>query len=205
MATSKSQPEYSDELIDKYRNAYVDFDDWYDFVYSDFKERMEAIGIEVAKIYFSGFWSHCDGACFEGAVKDWGKYLTHLGYDDPILVDAAELNWHYRWAHSGHYYHEHSVSYDDGIWSPENPYTSGYYGGLEVPDEDAFRGAVWDAALEQHDMLALSEKIQEDLRDHMRDLYRQLEKEYDYLTSDEAVIEWMEANDIDPNELTEQE
>lgn len=205
MPTLKSPPKYSDELIDKYRAVNVEFDDWYLHVYEVFKERLDNIGVFVDKIYFSGFWSQGDGAMFEGWVKDWDKYLTHLGYTDPILIDCAINNWAYRWTHSGHYYHEYSVSYDDNIHHPENPYTSGYYGGRDIPEEDQFRGAVWDATLEQHDLLALSEKIQEDLRDHMRDLYRELEAEHDYLTSDEAVIEWMEANDIDPNELTDED
>lgn len=203
--TSKSPPKYSDERIEEYRTALVDCSVWSDCVTQDFTNRMEAIGIEVDNVYWSGFWSQGDGAMFEGRVKDWGKYLAHLGYDDPILIDAAENNWSYSWRHSGHYYHEYSVSYNDEVFYPENPYTSGYYGGLDVPEEERFRGAVWDATLERHDLLALSEQIQEDLRDHMRDLYRQLEAEYDYLTSDEAVIEWMEANDIDQDELNEQE
>ena len=204
MPTSKSPPKYSDELIDKYRDVYLDSTVWSECVTEDFRQRMEAIGIEVDKVYWSGFWSQGDGAMFEGKINDWGKYLTHLGYTDPILIDCAENNWTYTWTHSGHYYHEYSVSYDDNIHHPENPFTSGYWRG-EASDEDQFRGAVWDAALEQHDLLALSEKIQEDLRDHMRDLYRELEAEHDYLTSDEAVIEWMEANDIDPNELTNED
>ena len=205
-APASPQPNYPDELVDKYRNIYVDFDDWFDNVQSEFKERMRAVGIDVDRIYFSGFWSQGDGAMFEGRIEDWGQYLGHLGYDDPILIEAAVGNWYYKWTHSGHYYHEHSVSYDDGVFSPENPYTSGYWS-RDIPEEEQFRGAVWDAMMERHDLLALTEKIQEDLRDHMRDLYRELEKEYDYLTSDEAVIEWMVANEIDPNEdeLTEQE
>jgi len=200
MPTSKSPTKYPDELIDKYRDVCVDGVDWADFVISEFKERMEAIGIYVDNVYWSGFWSQGDGAMFEGWVRDWGKYLAHLGYTDPILVDTATNNWAYRWTHSGHYYHEYSVSYADEVFLVENPYTSGYYGGLPPPDEEVFRGQVWDAAMGQQVMLALTEKIQEDLRDHMRDLYRQLEKEYDYLTSDEVVLEWLEANDIDPSE-----
>lgn len=205
MPTSNSPPKYPDELIDKYRTVYVEYDDWFTHVYEGFKERMDRIGVYVDRIYFSGFWSQGDGACFEGNVKDWGKYLTHLGYTDPILIDCAENNWTYRWAQSGHYYHHKSVSYDDGVYLPENPHTSGYYGGRDIPDEDQFLGAVWDATMEQHDLLALTEKIQEDLEDHMQDLYRQLETEYEHLTSDEVVIEWLEANEIDPDELTDKE
>lgn len=196
--TLKSPPKYSDKLIDKYRNVYVDHNDWADNATDCFKSRMEALGIHVDNVYWRGFWSQGDGAMFEGEVHDWGKYLSHLGYTDPILIDCAEQFWTYKWTHSGHYYHEYSVSYEDGVYRPDNPYTDTWDDAAS--DEDKFRGAVWDAAMDQQDLLALTEKIQEDLRDHMRDLYNQLEEEYDSLTSDEIVIEWLEANDIDPSE-----
>jgi hypothetical protein len=199
-STQAPRPEYSDEMIDKYRTINVDYDDWYQPVYESFKERMEAIGIEVDRIYFSGFWSQGDGACFEGRVRDWGKYLTHLGYDDATLIDTAVNCWHYTWKHSGHYYHSNSVSYDDGVFLPENPYLN-----WSLTEDDEFRAAVWDAAMERHDLLRLTEAIQEDLKSSMDDLYNELEEAYDDLTSDESVVEAMVANDVDPNELTEEE
>lgn len=205
MPTSKSPPKYSDELIEKYRLVHVEYGDWYDCVYQDFKERMRAIGVNADKMYFSGFWSQGDGACFEGDIRDWGKYLTHLGYTDPILINCADNNWSYRWTHSGRYYHHKSIDYQDDLYLPDNPYTEHPWTSDFISDEDEFRGTVWAATMGQYDLLALTEKIQEDLEDHMQDLYRQLEAEYDYLTSDEVVVEWLEANDIDPDELTDQE
>jgi hypothetical protein len=188
-------------MIEKYRTINVDYDDWYQPVYEMFKARMEAIGIFVDRIFWSGFWSQGDGACFEGNVQDWGKYLTHLGYDDATLIDAAVNCWHYKWEQSGHYYHSNSVSYDDGVYLPENPYW--HWHQPEMNDE--FRAAVWDATMERHDLLRLTEAIQEDLKSSMDDLYKELEEWYDDLTSDESVVEAMVANDVDPNELTEEE
>ena len=200
--STSALPEYSDEMIEKYRTINVDFDDWSTWTQDGFKERMEAIGIYVDRIYWSGFWSQGDGAMFEGWVQDWGKYLTHLGYTDDTLIETAINCWTFSWKQSGHYYHENSVSFDDGIYLPDNPYTNWK---VEDTDEDRFRASVWESVMAQHDLLQLSEAIQEDLKDAMRDLYRALEDEYDSLTDDESVVEAMRANDIDPNELTDEE
>ncbi len=56
---------YPKDLIDKYRDVLVGHGDWYESVYEHFKEMMSVIGIRVDKVYFSGFWSQGDGACFD--------------------------------------------------------------------------------------------------------------------------------------------
>jgi len=193
MATTASQPKYPDNLIGKYRDVYVEHSDWYEHTYDEFKERMEAIGVRVDEIYFSGFWSQGDGACFIGKINNWGKYLEHLGYTDPILADCAEENWTYQLTHRDRYYHEYSVDHSHDIHLPDNPYDE---------EDDPLRHAAWGAVMNQFDLLGLEQEILEDLRDHMRDLYKKLEQEHDHLTSDEVVTEWLEANEIDPDELT---
>lgn len=194
------------ELLDKYRTINVEDSWWSNERINDFKADMLAVGVQVVMVHWSGFWSQGDGACFEGYVDDWGKYLTHLGYTDSILIDTAREWWSYRLKHRNNYCHENSVDFDNNIYLPENPYTSGYYGGhVDLDEEDQFRAAVWDATMARHDLLELTEKIETDLKDRMKKLYRTLEKEYDHLTSDEAVAEALEAYNIDPNELTEQE
>ena len=51
-----------------YREGAFDYE-WWEFVYEDAKQCAEIIGIDIDKIYFSGFWSQGDGACFEGSYK----------------------------------------------------------------------------------------------------------------------------------------
>jgi hypothetical protein len=194
---SESQAKYSDELIEKYRDVNVDYS-WWDSTEEDFKDRMNAIGVFVDKMYFSGFWSQGDGACFTGSItgSGWKDYLPHLGYDNPVLTETADWNWGVKISHHDRYYHEYSVTIDCDIFLPDNPYDE---------EEDPLRHAAWAGVMHQFDLLGLEEKIIENLRDHMRDLYKTLEQEHDYLTSDEVVIEWMTANDIDPNELNDED
>jgi hypothetical protein len=65
-------------------------------------------------------------------------------------------------------------------------------------DDDDARGDVYETLHEllEDEWQSLEQDILDISRGYMRDLYRKLEKEYDYLTSDEAVWETIVANDL---------
>ena len=162
--------------------------EWWDSVYNMFREDMKEIGVRVDNIYFSGFWSQGDGACFEGHISDWSKFLPAVGMSE--LVDEARGNdISLSWKHRGHYYHEHSVSFDvDDLWI-SNPYDE---------DEDLLRFTAWDATNpEGGQIYERREEIIEFLRDKMRTLYSALEEEHDYLTSDEVTEEYILGNHLE--------
>ena len=75
-----------EKLIDKHRDVNVDYE-WWDYTHENFKEQMKEIGVHVEKIYFSGFYSQGDGACFDGRVADWPKFLEAAG--KPELLEHA--------------------------------------------------------------------------------------------------------------------
>jgi arginyl-tRNA synthetase len=50
--------------------------------------------------------------------------------------------------------------------------------------------------LQDYDYDKLHDEFEEAFKDHMRDLYNRLEVEYDALTSDEAVLDSLHANDM---------
>jgi hypothetical protein len=66
----------SESLIDKYRHINVEHVEWWDSEYDCFKQDMAEVGIEVDNIYFSGFWSQGDGACFEGKIDNMAVVCT---------------------------------------------------------------------------------------------------------------------------------
>ena len=169
--------------------------DWYDAVYEDFQRIAEILGIRLKSrhvrlfgggtrqelcIWFRGFWSQGDGACFEGDwsyAKGAAKRIRDYARQDRVLhriADALQAiqrrNFYQLRAeanHRGHYYHEYcmaiTVERDSSTWQ---------------------------------DMSADAEEVViEALRDLARWLYRQLEREYDYLSSDEAVDETILANE----------
>jgi hypothetical protein len=187
-----------DEILDKHRSYNTDHDDWWDSVYDDFKADMDAIGIDVDKMYFSGFWSQGDGACFEGRVNNWDAFLRSCGYECPALISLSEQAWVFRVEHRGHYYHENctSFSYDfaspsDYCYSELDEFVDAY-----SPYTTDIQNAVFLTVLQGYDYDSLFSEFEKEFKSHMRSLYRRLEVEYDHLTSDESVLESLDASDM---------
>ena len=190
--------ELSDVAKEQARSWYRELgphDDWWDAVYEDFERVCDILGICLktttvrlmgggtrAKpcIWFSGFWSQGDGACFEGYwahAKGAAARIRDYAPSDATLhgiadrLQAIQRRNFYQLAaevsHRGRYYHEYTMSVDVTRDSPT----------WQPPTEDA------------------EEIVTEALRDLARWLYRQLQAEYDHLTSDEAIEEGMIVNE----------
>jgi hypothetical protein len=171
-----------------WREGQLDYD-WWEYTYDWFEEICQAIGIDLdtkpvklmngktrydPRIYFSGFCSQGDGACFGGryaykrgckkAVREvCGDKVVHGIVDE--LVDAQRERGYKLVCdikHSGRYCHEYTMRF-------------------ELVDDLPYRASS-------------EERIGEAMRDLARWLYRQLEAEHDYLPSDESCLESMEAN-----------
>ena len=179
-------------LLEKYRYINVEFHDWWGCVEEDFKQDMKEVGIQVDKVYFSGFWSKSDGACFAGSMSDGAlKYLDHHHKDQfPMirkLIEAGGGVYAYC-KHDGRYYHEYCTSF----WTDNDRFV----GILECPTEFQEQVAEqWDDLL-TNEMADLEEAITNQWRTYMKEVYRNLEEEYDYLTSDDEVWATIEANEL---------
>ncbi|MBY0134904.1 antitoxin of toxin-antitoxin stability system [Paracoccus yeei] len=190
--------ELSDEAKDKarawYREGGFDYD-WYDAVYEDFQQIAEILGIDFKtrtvrlmgggsrqepRIFFSGFWSQGDGASFEGfysyrknasaVIRAYAPQDTTLHGIADALQSVQRRNFYQLRAeatHRGRYHHEYCM-----VISVER-----------------------DSPTRQDMTADVEDVITEALRDLARWLYRQLEREYEYLTSDDAVDESIIAND----------
>ncbi len=187
-----------DEILDKHRHYNTEHLEWWDAVYDDFKADMDKIGIDVHRMYFSGFSSQGDGACFDGRVFSWEDFLPSILRADPALITLAEQAWSFRVEHRGHYYHENCTVFTDDMACP-----SDYcYSELDdfvmaySPYKTEIQNAVFLANLQEYDYDKLREEFEEEFKSHMRDLYNRLEVEYDALTSDESVLEALHANDM---------
>ena len=187
-----------DEILDRHRHFNTEHLEWRDAVYDDFKQDMDAIGIEVHRMYFSGFSSQGDGACFEGRVYSWGDFLPSILRADPALITLAEQAWSFRVEHRGHYYHENCTSFtsdmacpSDYCYSELDEFVHAY-----SPYKTEIQNAVFLTNLQGYDYDKLHDEFEEEFKSHMRDLYNRLEVEYDALTSDESVLEALHANDM---------
>ncbi len=152
-------------ILDKHRNRDVQ-DDWWDSVYDSFKTDMELIGIEVTRMYFSGFWSQGDGACFEGHVADWPKFLTSINAHSRWVHKDIYDELSFSCAHSGHYYHHHCTNFNREFGA-DNTY-----------DEGTIRFHAMEALLEEcaSEVEDFFDQCEEAFKDHMKDLYNFLEE-----------------------------
>ena len=201
-------PEAQKHALEEQRDINVDYQGWEDGVTEGFKEDMEEIGISDIDISYTGFWSQGDGASFTSDTIDTRKLfnaagikstdalnmevenrddkdkefydlldtLEDIGHLDRVRITPEELKVTIERG-SSNYYHENTVSAKIEIWDePE---------GWEEP-----RGFIEE----------LEKQITEFIRGKCKELYRSLEKEYDYLTSDEAVKETLIDNDYEFDE-----
>lgn len=164
-------------VVDNMRNINTDYG-WWDGIFDDAKAIGELMGIDITNIYFSGFSSQGDGACFEGAyrykagsgaaVKDYAPVDAELHRIASALYAIQKKNFYQIMAyvkHSGHYNHEYCTEID-----VQNS-TTGDYVSKDVQDN-----------------------IAEILRSFMRWVYRQLRAESEYLESTEAIVETIRGN-----------
>lgn len=178
-------------LIDMHRDINV-YHGWWDCIFDWVKEEQEAKGFTVSNIYFSGFCSQGDGACFEGSVLDSGLFMREHSLTDKYPWVAKLLDkggeWNLRVTHQGHYNHSGCTEF--------------YFEWLKFShvldtsiDLMASIIDVWDEELDK-EIPGFEDEVTRILRSAMDDCYRRLEQEYDFLTSDEQVREALEANEI---------
>lgn len=179
----KENSELLEKVLERNRFMHVDFDDWHDFIIEDFKEKIEAAGFNISIIYYSGFWSQGDGAMFEysSISQDLLKEFT-----DTLDLSPMRKGWilnnvyaSAKGTQRGHYYHENSCSHEI-YWEIDN-------GDLNW-DRPLYK---WlESFADQFETFLVDKYI-----DFCGDIYHALEKEYDYLTSDEFIIQSFEDND----------
>lgn len=170
-----------EKLLEKHRDIYV-HDDWWDSVREMLDEDMKQVGVTVTQMYFSGFWSQGDGAEFHGYVNDWAEFLTAVG--KPELINfALEHGERLSWNNSGRYCGADCVNFNTAVLWVDNPHDE---------DDEPVRFEAWQAVHGEGGALYRASEVFVDyLKDRMRQLYKDLEEEYECLTSDESVAEYL--------------
>jgi hypothetical protein len=167
--------EVKEKVLERYRDINVDYDGWHDFIIDDWKAKLEGLGYEDVKIYYSGFYGRGDGACFEASVdiEKWIKKHKAGKRFRKLLNEVRAGYYAYIWIkHNGWYYHEKSAYTD--------------YEGESELSEKAYS-----------QLKEMADWIEEERYDLSKEIYKDLEKEYEYLLSDEAVIDTIKANDFE--------
>lgn len=192
-------PEAQAKARDWYREGNLDYE-WWDSIYEDAVKVAECLGISIGTrrdskepaIFFSGFCSQGDGACFEGTYcykKGWRKALEDYApsrnkIDGEWVPSESNAELHqigsalqevqrrYMYQleatvrHYGHYYHS-------GCTSIDVTHTESMYRDIGGAEDD----------------------VKTQLRLFMDWIYDQLEKEHDYLQADEQIAESIRSNE----------
>jgi hypothetical protein len=166
--------------IEKNRNFNVGYNDWQEFTIDSIKEAGELLGIEIQNFYYSGFSSQGDGAMFvgdyaykKGAAKKIREYwpteteLHNIADSLQSIQKSVFYGLTASTRHQGHYYHENCM--------------------IVYVDHNTGREVTGYEETELTDIL----------RDFCQWAYHLLEKEYEYLVSDEAIEESLIANECE--------
>jgi len=189
--------ELEEEAKEKAREWYrglIEADEYSEYVYEDAATIAELMGLDIRTrpvklmgggtryepcIYWSGFSSQGDGACFEGTWTykpgSLERVKGHAPLDERLHAIAANLDnpklsgLNANIKHRGNYYHEYMMDFEI---SPD------YDVAFEVTEE-------------------IEELVKEPLRDFARWIYRMLEAEHDYVHADEQVDDNIRCNEYE--------
>lgn len=166
--------------IEKLHDINVNSSFWHECIVDMFKEDTQKF--EVEKVYFSGFWSQGDGAMFEYSGISQELFEEAI---DSLKIDNYKKNamkkagiFSVKGKQQGCYYHEKSCNH---IMYFEN--------------NDVLHENIDSLFYEFHS--ELEDFIEDKYIELARELYNKLENEYEYQTSEEAIIETIECNDYE--------
>ena len=188
------EPGEQQQVLDRHRDITVDHK-WWDHICYQWSEKLERLGFQNPEIQFSGFYSQGDGASFtsfhvtgftqcqeiadawadlKGAAMLVGLDLAGYGPDDLISCSVNRL--------CTRYVHENTVY---PCWE--------YYGLSDGDSPDEL--APYLDRLERVYVDYCENGLKEWIRELCREIYSDLQQEYEYLTSDTGVVALIRAND----------
>lgn len=209
----------AEKILDRHRDFEVRDREWWDTTIYDMKEYLKAVGVSDPDINFSGFSSQGDGASFTGVLyfedmlaaaerydeivaERWVPRETpERGSEEPgaliplptppkhhrlLIACGVDLDMRFVRGSSRYYHHltveteeDWSRSFDcDVVHEADGPHVTRYHQSKSAAECEA-----WE------------ERVEEWRRDVCHAIYDSLEREYEWLQSDEVVKEALVANE----------
>jgi hypothetical protein len=172
---SELSKEVQEKVLDKMREINTDWDDWYQSDFEVFKEDLQKIGVS------------CESFCFD--LYDRNFYMVKPNIDDTrkfllsALSDERKLLMEFD--------EDEKKEFDELVDKLEDEYTFG----IHEKDSSRYGNNFVEGLDEIGDILGID--YDEYLKDILKDFLKQLQESYDYLSSDEAVKDTIEANEYD--------
>jgi hypothetical protein len=210
--------ELSQTAKDRARNWYIEGMDyeWWEGVYEVVKEDGYDLGFCIDDIRFSGFCSQGDGASWLGQV-DVGAWLKahapdSIGVSALIaLINTGYIEKHVKVGQShSNYCHENTMDVNE-VQFDERLYYGDELDDVELEAETIEGQGIFDGMtlanvrdiintdeanpFKLSNLSALDEAIEESAKDYAKDIYVRLREEYEYLCSEEMMLDHFECND----------
>ena len=171
---------------------------WSEPVIDDWKTLLSKLGFCDVKIHWSGFWSQGDGACFEGQWSvNWMQLDEVPGYTSEarakeILEYPEKVRGLYKLLEATDIDYDADLDYEHPIVVDASLRQHGryYHEGTVTFEPDQHPYPSTEA----------TEEFKDWCKDLMRMIYKDLEAEYEYQMSDEAIEELIDINEYDFNE-----
>ena len=170
------------KVLDKYRGWNTDHFEWWEWTYDMWKDRLKTYGFTDVKIWFSGFWSQGDGACFDADV-DLDCLTNYMFYQSTSYEEARDWRALNIACFNG-LVDDPRIVIIDHRYNHENCRTLEYDSNFQ--DNKTSEQLV--------ELLGTLEELRYDL---CMQIYKDLKKEYEYLTADEQVRESLEINECE--------
>ena len=179
-----------EELIDRFRDINTDHE-WYGHTIEHLRYELFLLGFNMTDARFSGFYSQGDGAQFTGYMQDWEVFCEMV----PNFVSDCPNESLFLQREGGDYTIDGSGSYNhEKATFTELEMTDSDW--LEDNEGDDMETTMLRTCYSAIDYKHAKKWLDEYFRERMRELYRDLELEYEYLTSDDMVWESIVANGL---------
>lgn len=170
-------PKQQEKVLRIYQEKYLESYEYANFILENNREELEELGFFNVKIYYSGFYSQGDGACFTGDINI-ATYLNSIAKGDGF-TELKEIDPDYLGEFNiyqfGQYYHHKSVYVQVDDYMDRQDLTNQQYVELE--------------------------KLRLDCTSYVRErsqlIYKQLEKSYEYYSSEEGLLEFIESHGVE--------
>lgn len=183
-------PDVQEKVIDKHRTMLVDDSWWYESTIDFHTDELQNMGFNKVSIYFSGFWSQGDGAVFECKSIDFDTILEKFVKENFLDI--------YTWYMDGRIEFGFSIHRGSSYYSHERTarFEVDY---LEVITDDELTQKEYDDLKELYQKrIDEFENWMEDWRlDYCHKIYKELENDYEYQTSDDAIKESLIINEYE--------
>jgi hypothetical protein len=199
--------ELSDSAKEKARNWYIEGMDyeWWEGVYESVKEDGYELGFCIDDIRFSGFWSQGDGASWTGQV-DVRQWLEKHGPDSIgvsawcALIQEDVVSKHIQVTQNSNHYSHHETMGFANVEDHTDEFTDDWqmeltsiFKGMEVQHLFDIIATDTNCTLKSTDDITTAIAIS--AKDYAKDIYIRLREEYEYLCSEEMMMDHFECND----------